>query len=281
MDNSIAHNEDRIPVTNIQRFSLHDGPGIRTTVFVKGCSLRCPWCSNPENLYPEPQEYIKDGMTGVWGRYYSPEELLREVLKDKNYYDGDPSVSWDITEAAQIDSLPGGCTFSGGEALLRIKALLPVLRALKENGVHTAVETCLFVPPENVRLAAENIDFFYVDVKMLDKAAALETERGDLSIYLDNLRLLLSYGRPTVIRIPVIGGFTDDAANRQRVRELLESIKDRILKTELIKEHDLGVPKYRSLGMPLPACKGVSDELMEEYKRELSGLGIPVEICSI
>ena len=78
----------KIYVTNVQRFSLHDGPGIRTTVFLKGCSLRCPWCSNPENLIYEPQKYIKDGIYGIYGRQYEIEELYSEIVKDINFYDG-------------------------------------------------------------------------------------------------------------------------------------------------------------------------------------------------
>ena len=77
--------EKNILLTNIQRFSLHDGPGIRTTVFLKGCSLRCPWCSNPENLKPHPEKYMKDGIDGIYGKYYSASELVKECLKDKNF----------------------------------------------------------------------------------------------------------------------------------------------------------------------------------------------------
>ena len=78
--------DEHILITNIQRFSLHDGPGIRTTVFCKGCSLRCPWCANPENLEPRSEDYVKDGVPGTYGRYISCEELLQEVMKDEMFY---------------------------------------------------------------------------------------------------------------------------------------------------------------------------------------------------
>ena len=94
---------DKILLTNIQRFSLHDGPGIRTTIFLKGCSLRCPWCSNPENLNPYPEEYIKDGNRGIYGKEYAIDEIFIEVMKDKDYYESN-----------------GGLNFSGGEALLKV-----------------------------------------------------------------------------------------------------------------------------------------------------------------
>ena len=274
--------ESKVLLTNIQRFSLHDGPGIRTTVFLKGCSLRCPWCSNPENLRPQPEEYVKDGLPGTYGKHYASEELLKEVLKDKNFYEGKLEQSqWKITASDQIEKLPGGVTFSGGEALLQMDSLVPVLQALKEQGIHTAVETCLFVPEENVRIAMEWIDFFYVDIKILNASKAQEVEKGRLDLYLQNLDILLNSGCPVVIRVPVIGGFTDDDENRDKVKKLLDRYRDHILKIELIKEHNLGESKYQSLNLPIPAYNGVSDELMEQYKKELEPLGIPVEVCKI
>lgn len=115
-------------ITNIQRFSLHDGPGIRTTVFLKGCSIRCPWCSNPENINHQIESYVKDGKEGFYGKEYSVDQVLKEVLKDKIFYEDN-----------------GGVTFSGGEALLYAKELLPLMEQIKQNNISIAVETCLFV----------------------------------------------------------------------------------------------------------------------------------------
>lgn len=146
--------DDKILVTNIQRFSFHDGPGIRTTVFLKGCSLRCPWCANPENLIAQQQNYIKDDIEGIYGKYMTADELLMEVLKDKVFYGGKIEQSnWGITNSEQIEMLPGGVTFSGGECLLQINQLKPVLRKLNEQHIHTAVETCLFIPTTNLMIA--------------------------------------------------------------------------------------------------------------------------------
>lgn len=139
-------------ITNIQRFSLHDGPGIRTTVFMKGCSLRCPWCSNPENLNSFQEYYIKDGQKGIYGKDYTVAEVFNEVMKDKNFYDCN-----------------GGVTFSGGEALLQAEKILPLLQKFKDEGITTAIETCLFVPTKNIELVVPFIDFFYVDMKIMDK----------------------------------------------------------------------------------------------------------------
>ena len=216
----------KILLTNIQRFSLHDGPGIRTTVFLKGCSLRCPWCSNPENLQPKPQPYLKDGITGVYGKYYEPELLLKECLRDKAFYQGriDAPARWSISSADDLDRLPGGITFSGGEALLQIEALKPVITGLHQENIHLAVETCLFVQMHELELALDCIDLFYVDVKILDPYYCRMVEHGDIDLFLDNLDRLMTWKdmrgekKPVIVRIPVIGSFTDSKDNRIAVK---------------------------------------------------------------
>lgn len=274
--------KDKILITNIQRFSLHDGPGIRTTVFLKGCSLRCPWCSNPENIIPQPQDYVKDSVPGTYGKYYTPKELVKECLKDKVFYKGKLSAPslWNITTAKEIEQLPGGVTFSGGECLLQAEALVPVISALHENSIHIAVETCLFVPINFLTIAIEHVDFFYVDMKILDAEKAEKIEHGNLALYLINLDRLMVSGKPVVIRIPVIGKRTEGHENRRAIKTLLEKYKERILKIELIKEHNLGESKYKSLNMKMD-YHGVDDSLMEQYKGELADLGVLVEVCKI
>lgn len=272
----------RILLTNIQRFSLHDGPGIRTTVFLKGCSLRCPWCSNPENLLPSLQQYTIDGIEGTYGKYMSADELVHECLKDKVYYDGKLNFpeNWRITTAADIEKLPGGVTFSGGEALLQMDRLIPVIEVLHGANIHIVVETSLFASPSSVELAINNIDFFYVDMKILEPERCKAVEKGKIEQYLGNLDRLMKSTAPVVIRVPVIGGQTDGDENRRAVKELLLQYKSRVLKIELIKEHNLGKLKYCSLNMEMKYT-GVDDSLMEQYKAELEDVGIPVEICKI
>lgn len=273
---------NQLLVTNIQRFSLNDGPGIRTTVFLKGCSLSCPWCSNPENIIAQPQNYMKNGIKGIYGRYYSSEELIKECLKDKNYYEGkllNPKL-WRITKSTDIEFLPGGVTFSGGECLLKMDMLVHVCERLHATNIHIAVETSLFIPPQQLEIALKYIDFFYVDIKILDSIRCKEIEKGNLDIYLGNIDRLMKSAVPVVIRVPVIGGMTDDENNRRKVKELIEKYKNHILKVELIKEHNLGESKYRSLNMDI-RYTGVDESLMKKYKAEIDQIGLPVEICSI
>ena len=228
------------------------------------------------------QEYIKDGVKGTYWRWMTADELVYECIKDKTYYEGILSTpeSWKITDGKDIEKLPGGVTFSGGEALLQMDRLIPVCDKLHEEKVHTAVETALFVPKMNLELAIRHIDFFYCDMKILDADRCKAVEKGSIDLYLENLNTLMTSDVPVVIRVPVIGGQTDGDENRAAVKELLWKYKDRVLKVELIKEHNLGESKYRSLGLELKYA-GVDDSLMEKYKTELDDIGVPLEICKI
>ena len=117
-------------------------------------------------------------------------------------------------------------------------------------------------------------------MKILDEARCKEVERGNLNLYLENLNTLMKSGKPVVIRIPVIGTYTDTDENRKLVHDMLAKYKNRLLKIELIKEHNLGESKYKSLGMTME-YHGVSDAMLEKYKDELSDLDIPVEVCKM
>lgn len=274
-----------ILVTNIQRFSLHDGPGIRTTVFLKGCLMNCPWCCNPENISGKVQKFNKGGQLGVYGRYYTADELYNEVMKDVTYF-GKGEENFNITKAEDIYKLPGGVTFSGGECLLQMEGLSALCERLKDEKVHMTVETSLYLPQDNLKLALKYIDFFYVDIKILKAEADAAGYYKSLDLYLSNLDVLLQSQKPIVFRIPVIGGYTDDADNRRKVSDLIfRSISiGNILKIEIIKEHDLARDKYKSLGYCVPQYRGVSDELLDVYRCEIESrvyAHIPVEICRL
>jgi pyruvate formate lyase activating enzyme len=241
---------------------------------------------------PYIQTYIKDGVRGTYGVYVTPDELYDEVIKDKMFYEGDLK-NFNITNAEDVEHLPGGVTFSGGECLLQINQLKPLLVKLKMEHVHTAVETCLFVPEKFLRIAINNISLFYVDIKILDELSCYEQLNGRIEVYYSNLDILMHSKKPVIFRIPVIGGYTDEITNRRRVSELVCRYafdkNANLLKVELIKEHSLGLPKYRSLsicseGFNEPKYSGVTDDLMEVYRQEimeLIGKKIPVEICKI
>lgn len=265
--------DNKVLVTNIQRFSLHDGPGIRTSVFCKGCSLRCPWCANPENLQPYPEPYVKDGKSGTYGRYMSCEELLEEIMKDEPFYRQTGS-------SEGLDALPGGVTYSGGEPLLQIDRLEPLLRTLRERGIHQCAETSLFVPADRLATALRYLDLFYVDVKILDKDRCRNILQGDIQQYLDNIESVFSGDKSVVFRVPLIGGYTDDGENIHQIIQLIGRYRPK--KVELIKEHNLGKNKYLSLGKTPLDLHTVTDEFAHSVKDKIEeSTGIDTEVCHV
>lgn len=241
-------------ITNVQRFSLHDGGGIRTVVFLKGCPFRCPWCCNPENLSSEPEVSFKErlcircsprpdggpcqtrpedcptGAKELLGRSRTVDDLLAEVVRDRSFY----------------EESDGGVTVSGGECLLRQDFLCAFLEACHEEGISTAVETTLAVPLADAGRLVAACDAFLVDFKIADRARSLEATGIDPEVRDANVRSVLSVGGRVVARMPIIPGFTDDAAcvasNVSRIREL------GVTRVDVLPFHQLGQGKYDSLG---------------------------------
>ena len=194
-------------------------------------------------------------------------------------------------------------TFSGGEPLLQFKILQPLLKRLKKEAIHLCAETCLFVPPQELQIAIEYIDLFYVDLKILDIEQCRTVLNGPLELFEDNLSILLQSQRPVIFRVPVIakdesGNGTLYPINQERIaQKISDSIqKGNVIKVELIKEHNLGLSKYRALknagaDIIIPQYLGVNDQQMKGYKqiileRMMSdnipvSMRIPVEICKI
>lgn len=251
-------------ITNVQRFSLHDGPGIRTTVFLKGCSIRCPWCSNPENIESYSEKYYKDGVEGIYGKDISLDELYDEIVKDRVFYESN-----------------GGVTFSGGEALLYVDELLPLMKKLKRENITIAVETCLFIATSKLEQAIPYIDYFYVDMKIMDEVLCKNVLNGDLKLYEKNLKLLTSKKLVT-IRIPVIGHYTDRIDNKMAIVNEIKKYEKSILKVELIKGHNLSESKYKSLNISSPQFYEVADQSLIQYKEMIKkNTKVQVDICKI
>ncbi len=248
-------------ITNIQRFSLHDGPGIRTTVFFKGCNLRCPWCANPENLSFEKEKYIKDGINGVYGYELRIEELEEEILKDNLYYEDG-----------------GGVTFSGGEALLYFKELEPLLKRLKDKQIHICVETALMVKEELLEIALRYVDLFIIDIKILnDKNNVIG---GNVQLYKNNVKKVFENNKKVIFRIPLIKPYTYNKENIEEIEKFLTNYRPE--KVEIFKIHRLAENKYKSLNKKMLEIKEeISDKEMEELKSKLNQLNIITEICQI
>lgn len=232
----------KVKITDIQHFSLHDGPGIRTTVFLKGCNLKCPWCANPECISPK--------IENDFGRYISLDELEREILKDEPYY-----------------QTGGGVTFSGGEPILQIKDLEPLLKRLDIN---ICFETALFVSEDLVKLADEYADELIIDIKMLNQENAKNVLGGNVNQFISNLNFIdLS---KVTFRIPVTKYSLDDA---NQICDLIKSYPPK--KIEIFKLHNLAKRKYGILKKEFYTGT-VSDEEIIDFKNQLKNVFDNIEI---
>lgn len=255
----------KVRLSNIQRFCLHDGTGIRTTIFLKGCNLRCPWCANPENLEYEKTKYINKntGETGFFGKDVEALELYEEIIKDKEYY--------------KINN--GGVTFSGGEPLLQIKALEPLLEKLKKEEINMCIETALQVPSELLKIAIKYIDKFIIDIKILNKEKCKNILNGDIELYKKNLEILQENDKIGIFRIPLINEYTLLPENIEKIIELLKKFPAE--KIEIFKVHNLAESKYESIGKEMIQFSKVNDESVKKVYDKIKAEGLNVEIIKI
>lgn len=245
-----------VRITNIQRFCLNDGPGIRTTVFLKGCSIHCPWCCNPENIHYDIQTWKDEkDIEGTFGYDISLESLKKEIIKDKVYF---------------LDG--GGITFSGGEPLLQIKRYEPLLQELKEMGFNLAVETALFVDIEQVEIGLRYFDFWYVDMKTLVSETCEGILGGHIDQYMKNLASVAKGRSKVCVRIPCHPGITDADDNIMAVSNVLRSLELRDV--QLFQIHNMSEKKYLSLGLMPPGLKHDSKVTLKRMESELTRSGM-------
>lgn len=266
--------KDKILITNIQRFCLNDGPGIRTTCFFKGCSVKCPWCCNPENICSTIEDYYdEDGNSKTFGEYFSNNELLEMFLKDKSFYNN-----------------KGGVTFSGGEALLQFNKFVPLLDSLKQKNINTSLETSLFIENSILLDSIKYFDYYIVDIKILDENNCKSVIGGDLNLFYNNFEALLNSNKTIMLRIPVIKGYTDDHSNKSNIISFLKNINNskNIMSIELIKGHNLARNKYKLLNtmnnnLVFHEIEDLSDDDIQDYKLLIENgcKNIPVGILKL
>ena len=278
----------RAVISDIKRFAVHDGPGIRTTVFFKGCSLKCLWCHNPEGISRLPQlayypdkclhcmscsicphgaHVLENGHIFLrencqncgdcqsvclgdalhfYGRRYTVEKLLPQLLEDKTFY----------------ENSGGGVTLSGGECLLQADFCAELLKALKAQGIHTAVDTCGFVNRESLDKVIPHTDLFLYDMKAMDEALHIRLTGQSNGLILENLRYLDSLGKDIHIRIPFVPGCNDDQmpAMAQFVKTL-----SHVSQVDVLAYHNYAGSKYEALGMEnsLPPTLPTPEQIAE------------------
>lgn len=257
--------EMKVLVSNIQRFCLHDGPGIRTTVFFKGCNLHCPWCANPENINFEQEGYFEDKEhnepKGIYGKWMSLQNIYDEVIKDKLFYK------------------EGGVTFSGGEPLLIMSKLEPLLKILHQEHINICAETALFVPEEELQIALQYLDTLIVDAKILDANQCQKVHGGILTTYMRNVKVVNDTDVDVIYRIPLIKPYTTKEENISRIISFLQD--KRYSAVELIKGHNLAEKKYQSLDREGYRVPNLSEDELDTIQNRFKQKGIPAEICRI
>lgn len=204
----------RLKVQRIQRFCLHDGPGIRTTVFAQGCTLRCWWCHNPETRTMDAPEAAERSI----------DDLAAELERDRRFF---------IASG-------GGVTVSGGEPLAQPRAVAGLLDELGRRGIHRTVDTAGHVPREAVMIVAPRTDLWLWDIKHTDAGVFREAAGGDVDRPLDNLRWLLAHCEtPVRVRVPVIAGFNDNDASLAGIARRIASLP-RPVEVDVLRGHDVG-----------------------------------------
>lgn len=211
-------------IFDIKKFAIHDGPGVRTTIFLAGCPLNCRWCHNPESRLA----------FGEWegNRKVTVDMMIDEISKDSILY----------------EESGGGVTFSGGEPFFQFDFFLELLKTSKASGFHTAVDTSGFTEEENIMKASKYTDLFLYDLKILDGTKHREFTGVDNEKIISNLKRLVSNGNIVNIRIPLIPDFNDDYEVISEMADFLAGISN-IKRVDLLPFHRLGLSKYRKLGI--------------------------------
>ena len=266
---------------DIKRYAINDGPGIRTTLFLKGCPLRCVWCHNPEGWSPQPQIlYKKSKCIGCQTCVEAcPQQLLQLIPDGIVLHKGDGSLcvncncpppcttecpttalemcgrAWTMDELMAevekertiMEDSGGGVTLCGGEPLMHPDYTLELLRELGRRGFHRTVDTTLYASPETVKAVAEHCELFLVDLKLMDSEKhRLYTGVLNEQI-LENIRLLASLGSDFFIRIPLIEGINADDENILQTARFLESLPWQRRTVNLLPYHDVGKDKHRRM----------------------------------
>lgn len=287
-------------IFNIQRFSIHDGPGIRTTVFLKGCPLNCAWCHNPESQYFLPEIMVQADRCqgcGACVRSCSQEHVLitdgrRQPTKcsacgacvttcphDALKLVGQKQTVDQVMQEVMKDELfydesGGGVSFSGGEPLLQAEFLENLLLACRRQGLHTVVDTCGYAPWSVLAKLAPLVDRFLFDVKLMDEAQHLQYTGQRNQLVLDNLRSLTQIHQQVEIRVPVIPGVNDGSENLAALTAYLRPLP--ILGVKLLPYHTYGAGKYAHLGRTYQLSEQLDsvDQVVESTAACLRGAGL-------
>lgn len=250
-------------IFDIQRFSVHDGPGVRTIVFLKGCPLRCRWCCNPESQSYDIEELTLAGKTKTVGRDVTVGEVMETVKRDRIYY----------------RRSGGGLTLSGGEALFQADFAAALLEAAKKNGINTAIETTACAPFSKIEKLLPHLDYCLMDIKHMDSIKHKEFTKQPNELILENAARIAKSGTNLTIRTPVIPSFNDspeDIGAIARFASRLPGVKE----MHILPYHRIGQDKYAGLGREytLSHLNPPENEKMIELQKIVESYGLVAKI---
>ena len=251
-------------VFDIKRFAIHDGPGIRTSIFFKGCPLSCWWCHNPESCSIGIQHLdieFKGSKTLGWK--ISTQQLLAEVEKDRVFY----------------EESDGGITFTGGEPLMQAEFLIETAQLFKKVDLHLTLDTTGYAKPEIFKNAVELMDLVLFDIKQMNEKKHFEQTGVSNKMIFQNLEYLIEKGKEVYIRFPMIPGINDDEVNLKEMANYLLSLKEK-WRIHLLPYHKIAAGKYQRLGLEdkMFGREEPSEERVQEVKGQLEKYGFEVII---
>jgi pyruvate formate lyase activating enzyme len=289
-------------VFDIQRASLHDGPGIRTTVFLKGCPLHCLWCHNPEATDSQPQLFFAADKCMACGRCaevcpqqaHSIENGVHQIdyslctacgkcvqvcnqqaLKIVGTVMSVAEVMAEVTaDRSFYEASGGGMTLSGGEPMTQFSFSLNLLKAAQEQAIHTCMETSGYAPRRKYEQILPYVDLFLVDYKISGSKEHKKYTGGASELILANLDFLYQAGKPVVLRCPIIPGVNDTHEHFCRIKDLSKNYPN-LVGIEILPYHDMGNSKRTSIGRPatLTGIRSALPETAQDWVNKLSGLG--------
>jgi len=260
-------------IFNVKRYSVHDGPGIRVTIFMKGCPMSCRWCHNPEGISPDQESVDKNERVGEKefirreeaGKYYSAEDIVKILERERIF----------------INHSGGGVTFSGGEPLYQTDFLAETLSECRNSGYHTAIDTCGYAETSKLLTIIPYTNLFLYDLKHIDEKIHYVNTGVSNALILNNFEVLLDMGKDVIVRIPVIPGFNDDQLSLGQLRKfLIANKKNNLKRIDLLPYHKTGIAKYRKFGREnkMDEVEQPGKEMMLEMKDYFSLTGIKTKI---
>ena len=258
-------------IFDIKHFAVHDGPGIRQTVFFKGCPLNCWWCHNPESQNSEPEIYTR--VNKLEGKDFKKEEKVGYSISVNDLF---KTISGD---SVFFEESVGGVTFSGGEPLLQSEFLYEILKVCKEKNIHTCIDTTGFATEKTIQKIAELADCFLYDIKIINSDLHQKYTGVPSEPIISNLKWLDQNKKNVILRFPVIPGITNTEENISEIKAFIKSLKN-VNHIDLLPYHNISNGKYSRFKKEnkMIGTNPLSDEEMNNLKSEFESIGFQVGI---